>query len=72
MFYFHFFWKNSSGRNLNPEETFKKRSAHLKGRRTMATVWVERQRKAVLFCPDTEEQRQKCVLTDQKNEHDKV
>lgn len=38
----------------------------------MATVWVERQRKAVLFCPDTEEQKEKGVLTDQKNEHDRV
>lgn len=32
---------------------------HLVVRHTMGTVWVERQRKAVLFCRDTEES-QKC------------
>lgn len=30
-------------------------SAHLAGHRMMETVWVERQRKAALFCRDTEE-----------------
>lgn len=29
--------------------------ADLAGRRMMETVWVERQRKAALFCRDTEE-----------------
>lgn len=32
-----------------------KEPAHLAGRRMMETVWVERQRKAALFCRDTEE-----------------
>lgn len=51
-------WQDIETTNKNKILYWMSGFAHLAGHHTMETVWVERQRKAALFCRDTKEHKQ--------------